>query len=143
MDLAEVIGIKKNPYCKNLTKVITCPEVISHIKPSNGLLVGASKRKIYVYSLTTFNLIYVYPIEQQTVEALEARNGQIFVALSDRTIKIFNISESMLKLVKIIDAGLPVESMRVVNKNLVVSRKGSFIVVDLDSDTVFKEENGV
>lgn len=56
---------------------------------------------------------------------------------------IFSLSESMLRAVKIIGTQLEVQSIKVVGKNMVVYSESSFIVIDLDSDTVFKEQQGV
>ena len=45
----------------------------------------------------------------------------------------------MLKAIKIIDTKLKVQQIKLINKNMVVISKGTFIIVDLDTDTIFKE----
>lgn len=113
------------------------------MKATQNLLIAASSNTIYVYSLNSFSLLYQLPIEGMIINALEAKNNQLLIALSNNTIKIFTLSETMLKGIKIIDTKVTVQEIKLVDRNMVMISKGAFIIVDLDTDTVFKEEKDV
>ena len=49
----------------------------------------------------------------------------------------------MLKGIKIIDAKTNVVDLKFVNNHLIVISSGSFLIVNLETDTVYKEEKDV
>ena len=65
-------------------------------------MIATSKYNIYIYSLATYDLLYSLSVdEESTIDTIEIHNNELYIALSNKTVNIYSISETMLKHIKI------------------------------------------
>lgn len=65
-----MLDIKRNAYCKYLTRVIYCNETINKIKSTKTLMIASSNNKIYTYSLSNYELLHETTLNKSTIDTI-------------------------------------------------------------------------
>lgn len=90
IDLASVIDIKRNAYCRNLTRIIYSDVLVNHIKCYKSRLLAFSRCRLDFYLLTDFSLESTFSLSDEST-CVELANDRIYQGCQDQILRIHSL----------------------------------------------------
>ena len=143
IDLASVIDIKRNAYCRNLTRIIYSDVLVSHIKCYKSRLLAFSRCRLDFYLLTDFSLESTFSLSDEST-CVELANDRIYQGCQDQVLRIHSLAEGQLvEASTLYKLSHPIESMAVNAKEIYCLGKGTLSVISQVSNHIISVYNNV
>lgn len=143
VDIASVVEIKRNAYCRNLTRIIYTDDLILYLKCYNSRLLAFSRCRLDFYLLTDFSLENTFSLDFET-SCVELRGQFIYMGCEDQTVRIYSVLEGMLSEAETsYKLKHPIEHIMVVAKEIYCLGKGTLSVISESSNNIISVYNNV
>lgn len=95
VDIASVVDIKRNAYCRNLTRIIYTDDLVRHIRCYHSRLLAFSRSRLDFYLLTDFSLEHAFTLDNEAT-CIELSGDRIYQGCTDQTVRIFSLENGVL-----------------------------------------------